>query len=106
MLNFIQTCAKVEEFPAGEFLIEKRLIRDLADVHLGALRLRLNADTVHANFTGRGSEESRHHLDSGGLSRAIRPEKSKQFPPLYLRREIIDCGNVSEFLYEMNKFDH
>ena len=95
-----------EEFPRRKLIVQEWKVRHIGEAltHLNGLGLHIVS--AHLGGAGGGGNEADQHLDGGGFTGGIRAEHSEKFAFADRETQVIDGGQVAEFLHEMGQFDH
>src|SRR5207249_5674979 len=70
-LDVVEVAGKLEELAGAQLVIERRGVRDVADLCLGPLWLGCDVDPRHPGAAGGGADQPNQHFDGGRLSRAV-----------------------------------
>src|SRR5262245_23927266 len=102
----MQVSHEAEKFTATELLVEKRPVRDKADLPLGLLRRPLYIIPRDDGTASAGFEQANEDFDGGGFAGTVRPQKTKKLPLLDMQIEIFDGDQMAVALFEINRRNH
>src|ERR1043166_855524 len=102
----MQVGHEAEKFTAAELVVEKRPVRDKADLPLGLLRRPLHVIPRNGGTAGTGFEQADEDFDGGGFAGAIRSEKTKKLTLLDMQVEIFDGDQMAIALGEIDRRNH
>src|SRR5262245_13704792 len=91
----MQVGHEAEKFTATELLIEKRPVRDKADLPLGLLRRPLNVIPRDDGTASTGFEQADENFDGGGFTGPIRSQKTKKLTLRDMQIEIFDGDKMA-----------
>ena len=91
---------------AGQLVVEAGVLEDDAEraPHLVLLALRIVP--IDAKGAAGGLQDGGQHLDGGGLSGAIGPEKAEDLPFGNGERNVIHGAEIAEVLDQVLDFNH
>src|SRR5262249_29824602 len=106
LFQAMQVGHEAEKFTAAELLVEKRPVRDKADLPLGLLRRPLNVIPRDGGTAGTGFEQADEEFDSGGFASAVRSQKTKKLTLLDMQIEIFHRDKMAIALFEIDCRNH
>src|SRR5262249_26020692 len=102
----MQVSHEAQKFTTTEFFIEKRSVRDKADLPLGFLRRPLNVIARNGDTAGTGFEQAHEHFNRGGFAGAIWSQKTKKLTRLDVQIEMFDGDQMAIALFEIDRRNH
>jgi hypothetical protein len=78
--NTVQPRHVKQVFSRAKVVVETRIFRQIADALFYFKRLMGGVETAHGHIARSGFGESQQHENGGCFARAVRPEKSEDFP--------------------------
>ena len=93
----VRATEKAQILVNGQLAVERKLLRDIADVAPRLRARRAKVDTCNAELPRRQREQAAEHAERRRLARAIRPQKAKDLAAMDVERGVGDGREVAEF---------
>jgi len=106
LFQTVQVGDETEEFTATELLVEKRSVRDEANLPLGFLRGSLNVIPRDGRTASTGFEQADEEFDGGGFASAIGSQKPKKLTRLDVQVELFDRDEMAIALFQIDHGNH
>jgi hypothetical protein len=99
--DFVKARDEIQILLDAQILVERKLLRHVADVFfdLGALRAKI--ETEATAFAAIGLEQTAEHPQESRLAAAVRAEKTINLAGMNLHRDVIDHRAVAEFFRDV-----
>ena len=94
----IQNPVDFHVLPRRKLVIHAGILKDDAERLTRGILIRHRIVPVDFDFSARGPEQRRKHLDRGRLSGAVGTEKSEDLPMLHFKRDVVHGREVAKFL--------
>ena len=91
-----QAGREIQVLPHRQVVVERELLRHVADFSFYALAAVGEIQAAHRRGTRGGQQQAAEHPDGGGLAGAVGPEKTEDLPPLNAERDVVHCGKIAE----------
>ena len=105
-LAFFQVKDEIEIALDGHVQIQRRDLREIADVGLGLDGILENVHAVDERLSGRRGNVAGEHVHGRGLAGAVRAEKSEDLPVLHGKADVVHGFFVTVMLCQISDFDH
>jgi hypothetical protein len=96
--QLIEAGDEFEVLADRQVLVERELLRHVADLALDAQALGADVEAEHRAFAFVGREQAAHDADGGGLARAVGAEEADDLAFRHRHRDVVDNGLVAEAL--------
>ena len=105
-LALFQVIDKVQIAHDGHIQVQRRQLRQIADLCLCLDRIFQNVDAVNQCLSGCGADIAGEHIHGGGLSGAVRSQKSQDLTVLYGKADVVDRQLIPVLFRQMFDFNH
>ena len=105
-LAFLQLIHEVQVFPHRHVQIQRRLLRQIADVGLGSVGILQHVVAVDLHHTLAGRQISGEYIHGGGFARAVGAEETQDLPLVHLEADILHRTVGAIPLREVLYLDH
>ena len=100
-LQLVETRHEFEVLADREILVERELLRHVADLALDLQRFGPDVVAEHRALALVGRQQAAHDADGGGLARSVRPEEADDLALRDIHRHMVDDGLGAEALDEI-----
>ena len=102
--NAVHSREKVDVLLYGEIVVERKLLRHVADVFAHLLGFDGHIQALDQSAPGGGRQQSAQHADGRGFSGSVRAQKSEDLPLADLQGNVIDGDERAEGFYQSIRF--
>ena len=105
-LDAVELGVKLEVLGSRQVVVERRLLKDEADVAAYPERLPHDVEAGDLGATGGRLQQRAEHVDRRRLAGAVRPEKAEDLALAHLERDPADCDHVAEAAHQIRRRNH
>ncbi len=97
---------EMQEFPAGELVVQKRHIGDVAQQPAGAATVGRQIETAQPDVPRTRPQQADEHFDGRGLARSVGPQQSEQFASRHAEIQAVNRHFAAVGPRDVFKLDH